>query len=185
MVRFGNVLGSSGSVVPRFKEQIANGGPVTLTHKNIIRYFMTIPEAAQLVIQAGSMAEGGEVFVLDMGKPVRIYDLATTLINLSGLTVRDDDNPDGDIAIEEIGLRPGEKLFEELLIGENPMPTKHKRIMQAMEGHMDWKMLSEKLEKLEAHVVAGDRNAAVELLRELVPEYGPENNMTAMGSAAA
>ena len=185
MVRFGNVLGSSGSVVPRFKEQIANGGPVTLTHKNIIRYFMTIPEAAQLVIQAGSMAEGGEVFVLDMGKPVRIYDLATTLINLSGLTVRDDDNPDGDIAIEEIGLRPGEKLFEELLIGENPMPTKHKRIMQAMEGHMDWKMLSEKLEKLEAHVVAGDRNAAVDLLRELVPEYGPENNLTAMGSAAA
>ena len=185
MVRFGNVLGSSGSVVPRFKEQIANGGPVTLTHKNIIRYFMTIPEAAQLVIQAGSMAEGGEVFVLDMGKPVKIYDLATTLINLSGLTVRDDDNPDGDIAIEEIGLRPGEKLFEELLIGENPMPTKHKRIMQAMEGHMDWKMLSEKLEKLEAHVVAGDRNAAVDLLRELVPEYGPENNSTAMGSAAA
>jgi FlaA1/EpsC-like NDP-sugar epimerase len=174
MVRFGNVLGSSGSVVPRFKEQIANGGPVTLTHKDIIRYFMTIPEAAQLVIQAGSMANGGEVFVLDMGKPVKIYDLAATLINLSGLTVRDDDNPDGDIAIEEIGLRPGEKLFEELLIGENPMPTKHKRIMQAMEGHMEWSALSESLAALEVHVLTGDREAAVRLLREMVPEYQPE-----------
>jgi FlaA1/EpsC-like NDP-sugar epimerase len=185
MVRFGNVLGSSGSVVPRFKEQIANGGPVTLTHKDIIRYFMTIPEAAQLVIQAGSMAQGGEVFVLDMGKPVKIYDLAATLINLSGLTVRDEANPDGDIAIEEIGLRPGEKLFEELLIGENPMPTKHKRIMQAMEGHMEWEILSEALEKLEALVLSGDRNAAVSLLRELVPEYGPESSGGAMGAAAA
>ncbi len=185
MVRFGNVLGSSGSVVPRFKEQIANGGPVTLTHKDIIRYFMTIPEAAQLVIQAGSMTQGGEVFVLDMGKPVRIYDLATTLINLSGLTVRDETNPDGDIAIEEIGLRPGEKLFEELLIGENPMPTKHKRIMQAMEGHIEWDVLSKALEKLEAHVLTGDRNAAVSLLRELVPEYGPENSGESMGVAAA
>ena len=174
MVRFGNVLGSSGSVVPRFKEQIANGGPVTLTHRDIIRYFMTIPEAAQLVIQAGSMSEGGEVFVLDMGKPVKIYDLACTLINLSGLTVRDDENPDGDIAIEEIGLRPGEKLYEELLIGENPMPTKHQRIMQAVEGHMDWKELSAALDALEALVVAGDREAAVGLLRELVPEYRPE-----------
>jgi FlaA1/EpsC-like NDP-sugar epimerase len=185
MVRFGNVLGSSGSVVPRFKEQIANGGPVTLTHKEIIRYFMTIPEAAQLVIQAGSMAEGGEVFVLDMGKPVKIYDLAATLINLSGLTVRDDENPDGDITIVEIGLRPGEKLFEELLIGENPMPTKHKRIMQAMEGHMEWRDLSKALEALESHVHAGDRNAAVSLLRELVPEYRPEAGGDGMNAAAA
>jgi len=184
MVRFGNVLGSSGSVVPRFKEQIANGGPVTLTHKDIIRYFMTIPEAAQLVIQAGSMAKGGEVFVLDMGKPVKIYDLACTLINLSGLTLRDEQNPDGDIAIEEIGLRPGEKLFEELLIGENPMPTKHKRIMQAMEGHMDWEDLSNALDLLETHVIAGDRDAAVKLLRELVPEYNPEAS-AASGAAAA
>lgn len=176
MVRFGNVLGSSGSVVPRFKEQIANGGPVTLTHKDIIRYFMTIPEAAQLVIQAGSMAEGGEVFVLDMGKPVKIYDLACTLINLSGLTVRDDDNPDGDIAIEEIGLRPGEKLFEELLIGENPMPTKHKRVMRAMEGHIEWNRLSKALQSLEIFIQAGDRNAALDLLRELVPEYKPDMN---------
>ncbi|WP_411289719.1 polysaccharide biosynthesis protein [Sphingorhabdus sp.] len=184
MVRFGNVLGSSGSVVPKFKEQIANGGPVTLTHKDIIRYFMTIPEAAQLVIQAGSMAKGGEVFVLDMGKPVKIYDLASTLINLSGLTVRDNDNPDGDIAIEEIGLRPGEKLFEELLIGENPMPTKHKRIMQALEGHIDWRELSAALDRLEQHVHAGNRDAAVSLLRELVPEYQP-NQDGLTGAAAA
>lgn len=184
MVRFGNVLGSSGSVVPRFKEQIANGGPVTLTHKDIIRYFMTIPEAAQLVIQAGSMSKGGEVFVLDMGKPVKIYDLASTLINLSGLTVRDDDNPDGDIAIEEIGLRPGEKLFEELLIGENPMPTKHTRIMQAMEGHMPWDELSAALDILESHVHAGNRDGAVALLRDLVPEYQPSKDNKA-GAAAA
>jgi len=184
MVRFGNVLGSSGSVVPRFKEQIASGGPVTLTHKDIIRYFMTIPEAAQLVIQAGSMAKGGEVFVLDMGKPVKIYDLAWTLINLSGLTVRDDDNPDGDIAIEEIGLRPGEKLFEELLIGENPMPTKHPRIMQAMEGHLPWQDLSAALDRLEEYVQSGDRDAALGLLRNLVPEYQP-NTTNVEGAAAA
>jgi FlaA1/EpsC-like NDP-sugar epimerase len=184
MVRFGNVLGSSGSVVPRFKEQIASGGPITLTHKDIIRYFMTIPEAAQLVIQAGSMAKGGEVFVLDMGKPVKIYDLACTLINLSGLTVRDNDSPDGDIAIEEIGLRPGEKLFEELLIGKNPMPTKHPRIMQAMEGHMPWQDLSTALAALEAHVQSGDRDAAVALLRDLVPEYQPNTN-NAEGVVAA
>ena len=182
MVRFGNVLGSSGSVVPRFKEQIACGGPITLTHKDIIRYFMTIPEAAQLVIQAGSMAEGGEVFVLDMGKPVKIYDLACTLINLSGLTVRDDENPDGDIAIEEIGLRPGEKLFEELLIGENPKPTKHLRIMQAMEGHIPWQELSAALDSLEALVHSGDRDAAMCLLRDLVPEYQPNTN-NAVGAA--
>ena len=184
MVRFGNVLGSSGSVVPRFKEQIANGGPVTLTHRDIIRYFMTIPEAAQLVIQAGSMAKGGEVFVLDMGNPVKIFDLACTLISLSGLTIRDDDNPDGDIAIEEIGLRPGEKLFEELLIGENPMPTKHPRIMQAMEGHMSWQDLSAALDQLESHVHTGNRAAAVSLLRDLVPEYQPNADNNA-GAAAA
>jgi FlaA1/EpsC-like NDP-sugar epimerase len=184
MVRFGNVLGSSGSVVPRFKDQIASGGPVTLTHKDIIRYFMTIPEAAQLVIQAGSMAKGGEVFVLDMGKPIKIYDLACTLINLSGLTVRDDYNPDGDIAIEEIGLRPGEKLFEELLIGENPMPTKHPLIMQAMEGHIRWQELSAALDMLEAHVQNGDRDEAIGLLRDLVPEYQP-NTSSAEAAAAA
>ena len=183
MVRFGNVLGSSGSVVPRFKEQIKKGGPVTLTHKDIVRYFMTIPEAAQLVIQAGSMAEGGEVFVLDMGKPVKIYDLACTLIKLSGLTVRDDSNPEGDIAIEEIGLRPGEKLFEELLIGENPMPTKHKRVMRAMEGHVEWNELSKALETLEGYIHLGDRKRAIALLLQLVPEYLPET-VDSSGKAA-
>jgi len=177
-------LGSSGSVVPRFKEQIAKGGPVTLTHKDIIRYFMTIPEAAQLVIQAGSMAEGGEVFVLDMGKPVKIYDLACTLINLSGLTVRSNSNPEGDIAIEEIGLRPGEKLFEELLIGENPMPTKHNRVMRAMEGHIEWQDLLKALESLEKYIHIGDRDAAVSLLRKLVPEYQPEIGGNAKTAAA-
>ena len=174
MVRFGNVLGSSGSVVPRFKEQIAKGGPITLTHKDIIRYFMTIPEAAQLVIQAGSMAQGGEVFVLDMGKPVRIYDLACTMISLSGLTLRDESNPDGDIAIEEVGLRPGEKLYEELLIGEDPGPTKHKLIMQAREKFIPWDVLSSELDALAGHLSEGNRAEALILLRRLVPEFQPE-----------
>jgi FlaA1/EpsC-like NDP-sugar epimerase len=173
MVRFGNVLGSSGSVVPRFKEQIAKGGPVTLTHRDITRYFMTIPEASQLVIQAGAMAKGGEVFVLDMGNSVKIYDLAATMIRLSGLTIRDEENPDGDIAIEEVGLRPGEKLYEELLIGENPTETKHKRIMQAREKHIDWGDLEPMLEELRGYVDRGDRDHAITLLRELVPEYQP------------
>ncbi len=173
MVRFGNVLGSSGSVVPRFKEQIERGGPVTLTHRKITRYFMTIPEAAQLVIQAGAMAQGGEVFVLDMGKSVKIYDLARTMIRLSGLTVRDEANPDGDIAIEEIGLRPGEKLYEELLIGENPKATKHKRIMQAREKFIEWSALEPVLDALRDHVSSGDRDGAIALLRQLVPEYQP------------
>ncbi|EML8898394.1 polysaccharide biosynthesis protein, partial [Shigella sonnei] len=133
MVRFGNVLGSSGSVVPLFEKQIAQGGPVTLTHRDIIRYFMTIPEASQLVIQAGAMGHGGDVFVLDMGDPVKIYDLAKRMIRLSGLSVRDDKNPDGDIAIEVTGLRPGEKLYEELLIGDSVQGTSHPRIMTANE----------------------------------------------------
>ena len=133
MVRFGNVLGSSGSVVPKFRRQIREGGPITLTHKDISRYFMTIPEAAQLVIQAGAMAEGGDVFVLDMGQPVKIMDLARRMIELSGLIVRDEHEPNGDIEIEIIGLRPGEKLIEELLIGDNPEHTRHPRIMKARE----------------------------------------------------
>ncbi len=174
IVRFGNVLGSSGSVVPRFKEQIAKGGPVTLTHRKITRYFMTIPEAAQLVIQAGAMAKGGEVFVLDMGKSVKIYDLARTMIQLSGLTLRDDKNPDGDIAIQEVGLRPGEKLYEELLIGENPTETVHKRIMQAREKFIGWRELEPMLDTLRDYVDRGDRVEALSLLRQLVPEYQPE-----------
>ena len=133
MVRFGNVLASSGSVVPLFREQIRNGGPVTVTHPEIYRYFMTIPEAASLVLQAGSMAKGGDVFVLDMGKPVRIRDLAEKMIHLMGLTVRDDNSPDGDIEVRYTGLRPAEKLYEELLIGSNVMGTEHPGIMRAEE----------------------------------------------------
>ncbi|EEQ02969.1 TrsG protein-like protein [Yersinia rohdei ATCC 43380] len=149
MVRFGNVLGSSGSVVPLFKKQIAEGGPITLTHKDIIRYFMTIPEAAQLVIQAGAMGQGGDVFVLDMGDPVKIIDLAKRMINLSGLSIKNEDNPDGDIAIEVSGLRPGEKLYEELLIGESVQNTYHPRIMTATEVMLEWEHLNILLNRIE------------------------------------
>jgi FlaA1/EpsC-like NDP-sugar epimerase len=171
MVRFGNVLGSSGSVVPRFQRQIRQGGPVTLTHRDITRYFMTIPEAAQLVIQAGAMAEGGEVYVLDMGQPVRIYDLARTMINLSGLSVRDTDNPDGDIEICEIGLRKGEKLYEELLIGDAPRLTLHLRIMQARESYIEWPELLPILDRMEVALRDGDRETSMAQLCTLVPEY--------------
>jgi len=149
MVRFGNVLGSSGSVVPLFREQIKSGGPVTVTHPEIIRYFMTIPEASQLVIQAGSMGKGGDVFVLDMGDPVKISDLAAKMIRLSGMTVNDRQNPDGDIAIEYTGLRPGEKLFEELLIGDDVTQTDHRRIMSAHESWLPWNELEKILIKLD------------------------------------
>ncbi|WP_241967957.1 polysaccharide biosynthesis protein [Pseudidiomarina marina] len=149
MVRFGNVLGSSGSVVPLFKQQIENGGPVTVTHPDITRYFMTIPEAAQLVIQAGTMGSTGAVFVLDMGEPVRIVDMAKKMINLSGLELRSRDNPDGDIEISFTGLRPGEKLFEELLIGDNVVPCAHPRIMQAQEDYMSWTAMHDLLQLLE------------------------------------
>jgi FlaA1/EpsC-like NDP-sugar epimerase len=175
MVRFGNVLGSSGSVVPRFKAQIAAGGPVTLTHREITRYFMTIPEASQLVIQASAMAKGGEVFVLDMGQPVRIADLARSMIRLSGLSVRDADNPDGDIEVVETGLRPGEKLYEELLIGDNPEPTNHSRIMRAREGLWPWEELDLELKSLDATIRgSGDGVAAVQVISRLVPEYAPD-----------
>ncbi|MFW5393919.1 nucleoside-diphosphate sugar epimerase/dehydratase, partial [Yersinia sp. 2544 StPb PI] len=150
MVRFGNVLGSSGSVVPLFKKQIAEGGPITLTHKDIIRYFMTIPEAAQLVIQAGAMGQGGDVFVLDMGDPVKIIDLAKRMVNLSGLSVKSDENPDGDIAIDISGLRPGEKLYEELLIGESVQNTYHPRIMTATEVMLEWDKLNVLLSTIES-----------------------------------
>lgn len=171
MVRFGNVLGSSGSVVPLFREQVHKGGPVTITHRDITRYFMTIPEAAQLVIQAGSMARGGEVFVLDMGEPVRIIDLARNIIELSGYTVRDAVNPYGDIEIETVGLRPGEKLYEELLIGNDPVATAHPRILMASEPFGRWDVLRLQLERLELLVVAGDVEAAKDLLCQVVPEF--------------
>jgi len=149
MVRFGNVLGSSGSVVPLFRKQIRKGGPVTLTHQDITRYFMTIPEAAQLVIQAGAMGMGGDVFVLDMGDPVKIKDLATKMIHLSGFTVRDEKDPEGDIEIRCTGLRPGEKLYEELLIGDNVEGTTHERIMTAQESKLDWGELEVILNELD------------------------------------
>ncbi|MBS0503461.1 MAG: polysaccharide biosynthesis protein [Proteobacteria bacterium] len=171
MVRFGNVLGSSGSVVPLFQEQIKAGGPVTVTHRDVTRFFMTIPEASQLVIQAGAMAEGGEVYVLDMGTPVKIIELARLMIHLSGLTVRDADNPYGDIEITEVGLRPGEKLYEELLIGENPLSTSHPRIMRAHERFIEWDDLAPKIEALKALLATGNVPATIALIRELVPEY--------------
>ena len=172
IVRFGNVLGSSGSVVPLFKTQIAAGGPVTLTHREITRYFMTIPEASQLVIQASAMAKGGEVFVLDMGDPVRIVDLARSMIRLSGLSVREAEHPDGDIEIVETGLRPGEKLYEELLIGNNPQRTNHPRIMRASEGLLPWTELSAMLKQLDTTIRGtGDSVAAMQIVSALVPEY--------------
>jgi FlaA1/EpsC-like NDP-sugar epimerase len=174
MVRFGNVLGSSGSVVPLFRRQIQQGGPITLTDARITRYFMTIPEAAQLVIQAGAMAQGGDVFVLDMGESVKIIDLARKMIELSGLTVQDADNPEGDIAIEVTGLRPGEKLYEELLIGDNPMPTEHARIMKAHEEFLPWQVLQRKLAALEMALDANDVPLIRTHLKDLVPGYRPD-----------
>ena len=174
MVRFGNVLGSSGSVVPRFREQIRKGGPVTITDAAITRYFMTIPEAAQLVIQAGAMASGGEVFVLDMGEPIRIIDLAERMIQLSGLKVRNAQNPDGDIEIAVVGLRPGEKLYEELLIGDNPSPTGHVRIMKANEKMIGWLALKKRLITLERAALDGNIPALYEIVEKLVPEYRAE-----------
>ena len=171
MVRFGNVLGSSGSVVPLFKQQIMAGGPVTITDKRVTRYFMTIPEAAQLVIQAGSMARGGEVFMLEMGQPVRIYDLALAMIHLSGLTERAAENPDGDVELREVGLRPGEKLYEELLLGNNPRPTKHERIVMAEEVFLPWSELEGHLAALAELLDQGDSEGAKRIMVLLVPEY--------------
>jgi FlaA1/EpsC-like NDP-sugar epimerase len=174
MVRFGNVLASSGSVVPLFQNQIRRGGPVTVTHPDVIRYFMTIPEAAQLVVQAGAMAKGGDVFVLDMGRPVRIDDLARRLVNLMGLTVRDANNPDGDIEIEYTGLRTAEKLFEELLIGSNVTGTDHPMILRAMEHRLTWPKMQQILNDLLVALASFDCHRALGLLTEAVAEYEGE-----------
>jgi FlaA1/EpsC-like NDP-sugar epimerase len=177
MVRFGNVLGSSGSVVPKFRQQIRDGGPITLTHPDITRYFMTIPEASQLVIQAGAMAKGGDVFVLDMGQSVKIMDLARRMIELSGLTVKDEQNPDGDIEIEISGLRPGEKLYEELLIGDNPKPTSHARIMKAHEEFIPWAELEGKLNALQMALNVNDVGIIRLMMQQLVSGYTPNDEI--------
>ena len=177
MVRFGNVLGSSGSVVPLFREQIKNGGPITLTHTEITRYFMTIPEAAQLVIQAGAMGTGGDVFVLDMGQPVRIYDLARRMVELSGLTLKEDEQTNGDIEIAVTGLRPGEKLYEELMIGDNPQSTQHARIMKAHETFTPWDKLQEQLKALKLAMSVNDVPVIRALLQQMVPGYQPSGEV--------
>jgi FlaA1/EpsC-like NDP-sugar epimerase len=177
MVRFGNVLGSSGSVIPLFRSQIKSGGPLTVTHPKITRYFMTIPEAAQLVIQAGSMGQGGDVFVLDMGEPVRIVELAEKMIHLSGLSVRSEKNPQGDIAIKFTGLRPGEKLYEELLIGDNVSVTPHPMIMSANEDHLPWDVLKMRLTDLLVAVEADDYARVRQLLRDTVSGYTPDGEI--------
>jgi len=178
MVRFGNVLGSSGSVVPLFRKQIREGGPVTITHREVTRYFMTITEAAQLVIQSGAMAKGGDVFVLNMGEPVMIRDLARNMIELSGMTVRDDHNPDGDIEIHVVGLRPGEKLYEELLIGDNPLPTHHNRVMKANDNFTPWPLLKLKLRQLFHHIETENGVRIKEYLKDIVKDYQPDQNVT-------
>ena len=177
MVRFGNVLGSSGSVVPKFRQQIKTGGPITLTHPEVTRFFMTIPEAAQLVIQAGAMAKGGDVFVLDMGESVKIMDLAQRMIELSGLNERTEANPDGDIAIEITGLRPGEKLFEELLIGNDPQPTLHPRIMKASEEKMAWADLQDSLNAMLVALDVNDVGVLRRMLEQLVSGYHPSGEI--------
>ena len=187
IVRFGNVLGSSGSVVPYFRNQMMQGGPITLTHMDVTRYFMTIQEAAQLLMQAGAMAgqelrdsineKSAEVYVLDMGEPVKIYDLARRMVELSGLRVKDDKFPSGDIAIKVVGLRPGEKLYEELLIGNNPKKTQHPRIMKAREEYLPWDEITPWLSSLK---IAADNSDVLEirnLFKNLIPEYIPEKKV--------
>ena len=178
MVRFGNVLDSSGSVVPRFRKQIKEGGPITVTHPDIIRYFMTIPEASQLVIQASAMAKGGDVFVLDMGEPVKIVSLAKKMIHLSGLTERTDINPNGDIEIQFTGLRPGEKLFEELLISEDVEGTEHPRIMTASEVHLNWPETHNLLNRLDKACHNFQVDKVISLLQEAPAAYDKQNDCT-------
>ena len=177
IVRFGNVLESSGSVIPKFRQQIRNGGPITLTHPEVMRYFMTIPEAAQLIIQAGTMSKGGEVFLLDMGEAVKIIDLIRRMIQLSGLTLCDEGNPNGDIKIEIIGLRPGEKLYEELLIGDNPEPTSHPRIMKANEDFLPLEELEGKLQLLQAALDINDLDQIFQILERLISGYQMSDNI--------
>jgi FlaA1/EpsC-like NDP-sugar epimerase len=181
-VRFGNVLGSSGSVVPLFRRQIEKGGPVTVTHADVTRYFMTIPEASQLVIQAGSMAEDGDIFLLDMGEPVRVRDLANAMIELSGLSVRDESNQDGDVEIIEIGLRPGEKLHEELLIEQDALPTSHPRIVRAHAPMIDWLHLQKRLHELSEAIEDFDLDRVMALVRLLVPNYRAVSERTETAS---
>jgi len=177
MVRFGNVLDSSGSVVPKFREQISRGGPITLTHKEVTRYFMTIPEAAQLVMQAGALGtvEGGEdaaaVFILEMGESVRIYDLACRMVELSGKRVKSEESPEGDIEIKVVGLREGEKLYEELLIGDNPMPTAHPKIMKAHEEFIPWRELQPKLNSLQIAAQNYDVEMCRAIMQQLVKGF--------------
>ena len=171
MVRFGNVLGSSGSVVPLFRQQIQDGGPVTVTHKDITRYFMTIPEAAQLVLQAAGMGQGGDVFVLDMGEPVKILDLAKRLIRLMGSEVKDAEHPKGDIAIQFTGLRPGEKLFEELLVGDNVTGTGHSKIMRAEEEQLDEERIDVYLEALKQAAATNNWQQILDILSEAVSGF--------------
>lgn len=175
MVRFGNVLGSSGSVIPVFREQIKNGGPVTVTHPEIIRYFMTIPEAAQLVIQAGAIGEGGDVMVLDMGEPVKIVDLAKRMIHLSGFSHKDTSNLHGDIEIQFTGLRPGEKLYEELLIGDNTLPTSHPQVMRAIERSLSWDELETLISEMEVAIKTENSKELRTLLKKTVPEFNHES----------
>ncbi len=185
MVRFGNVLGSSGSVVPRFRQQISEGGPVTVTHPEITRFFMTIPEAVQLVLQASGMAGGGEVFVLDMGEQVRIADLARQMILLSGCTVREPANPAGDVAIVYTGLRPGEKLYEELLISDNDVPTAHPLIRKAQEACLPHERLERLLSQMEAALEAWDDQAVLAILGQMVPEFAPATIRPTIPSSSA
>jgi FlaA1/EpsC-like NDP-sugar epimerase len=188
IVRFGNVLDSSGSVVQRFRNQIRRGGPVTVTHKDITRFFMSIPEATQLVLQASAMATSGEVFVLDMGEPIRITDLARNMVRLSGMTVRDEDNPNGDIEITYVGLRPGEKLYEELFVGDESIPTAHPRITMAKERHVPLAELGRQLEALKAAIGRADADSVRAILNELIaPEHdaGRGDVVLARSDAAA
>jgi FlaA1/EpsC-like NDP-sugar epimerase len=173
MVRFGNVHDSSGSVVPKFRQQIKDGGPITVTDLRITRYFMTIPEAAQLVIQAGALAKGGDVFLLDMGEPIKIIDLACKMIELSGLDVKSELNPEGDIEIQEIGLRPGEKLYEELLIDGDPEKTLHPRIFKSHEDYLHWDKLQAYLDLIQTSIKNDDQITLLAALKELVDGYEP------------